>query len=107
VSLPSARILGLSLGVLYLAFGVVEVITHRGDTAGALAFWGISLLGGGALVLAGTLVRQSKRALGLTLLTIGAIVATNATIWTLLIPIFAIVTVVAAFRDERLAAASA
>jgi len=75
-------------------------VTHRDDTAGALAFWGLSLLGGGALVLAGTFVRPTRRSLGLTLLTIGAVVATNATLWTVLIPIFAIVTVVAAFRDR-------
>jgi hypothetical protein len=28
------------------------------------------------------------------------VVATNATVWTLLVPIFAIVTVVAAYRDR-------
>ncbi|WP_406420314.1 hypothetical protein OH809_25630 [Streptomyces sp. NBC_00873] len=54
--LPSARLLGLSLGALFMLFGVIEVITHRNDTAGALAFWGLSLLGGGSLVLAGTLL---------------------------------------------------
>ncbi len=43
------------------------------------------------------MVRPTKRTLGLTILTIGAVAATNATIWTLLIPIFA---VVAAFRDD-------
>jgi hypothetical protein len=100
MTLPSSRTLGLSLGTLFVLFGVVEVITHRSDTAGALAFWGLSLLGGGALVLAGTLVRPTRRAWGLTLLTIGAVVATNATVWTLLVPIFAIVTVVAAYRDR-------
>lgn len=100
MTLPPSRTLGLSLGILFILFGVVEVIAHRNDTAGALAFWGLSLLGGGASVLAGTLVRPTRRAWGLTLLTIGAVVATNATVWTLLVPIFAIVTVVAAYRDH-------
>ncbi|MEO6472958.1 MAG: hypothetical protein ABIR57_13295 [Aeromicrobium sp.] len=100
MAMPSSRSLGLSLGALFVLFGVIEVVTHRNDTAVALAFWGLSLLGGGALVLAGTLVRPTRRSLGLTLLTIGAVVATNATIWTLLVPIFAIVTVVAAYRDH-------
>jgi len=100
MTLPSSRKLGLSLGILFVLFGLAEVITHRNDSAGALAFWGLSLLGGGALVLTGTLVRPTKRALGLTLLTIGAVVATNATVWTLIVPIFAIVTVFAAFRDH-------
>jgi hypothetical protein len=100
MTLPSARVLGFSLGALFMLFGAIEVITHRNDTAGALAFWGLSLLGGGALVLAGTNLRSSRRTLGLTLLTIGAVVASNATLWTLLMPVFALVTVVAAFRDR-------
>lgn len=99
MTLPSARLLGFSLGAVFILFGVIEVVTHRNDTAVALAFWGISLLGGGALVLAGTVARQTRRNVGLTMLTIGAVVATNATLWTLIIPILAIVTVVAAFRD--------
>ena len=83
-----------------MLFGIVEVIGHRNDTAGALAFWGLSLLGGGAFVLAGTLMHPTRRAWGLILLTIGAVVATNATVWTLLVPIFAVITVVAAYRDH-------
>jgi|SRR5688572_33444082 len=98
--LRASRTLGLSLGMLFVLFGVYEVITHREETADVLAFWGLSLLGGGALVLAGTLVRPTRRALGLTLLTIGAVAATNATLWTLVVPIVAIVTVVAALRDR-------
>ena len=86
---------------MFLLFGVYEVITHRNDTAGAVAFWGLSLLGGGALVLAGTLARASRRTWGLTLLTIGAVAGTNATLWTLVVPIFAVVAVTAAFRDRR------
>lgn len=90
--------LGFSLGGIFVLFGVIEVFTHRDDTAVALAFWGLSLLGGGALVLAGTELRPSRRTVGLTLLTIGALAGTNATLWTLVIPIFAIVTLVAAYR---------
>ena len=100
MTLPPSRKLGLSLGILFVLLGLVEVVTHRNDTAVALAFWGLSLLGGGALVLIGTLVRPTRRAWGLTLLTIGALVATNATVWTLIVPIFAIVTVFAAYRDR-------
>ena len=44
--------------------------------------------------------RPTRRNLGLTLVTIGAVVGTNATIRTLLTRIFAIVTVVAAFRER-------
>jgi hypothetical protein len=107
VTLPSARILGLTLGAIFVLFGVVEVITHRDDSVGALAFWGLSLLGGGALVLAGTVVRRTSRRWGLVLVTIGALAGTNATLWTLLVPVVAIVTVVVAFRERGPAAAAA
>jgi hypothetical protein len=100
MTLPSPRTLGLWLGAVYLLFGGYEVITHWGDTAGALAFWGISLLGGGALVIVGTLLRTTRRAWGLALLTIGALLATNATLWTLLLPIVAVVVVVTAYRAD-------
>ena len=84
-----------------MLFGLIEVITHRNDTAGALAFWGLSLLGGGALVLIGTLLRPTSRAWGLTLLTVGALAGTNATLWTLIVPVLAIITVVTAYRDHQ------
>jgi hypothetical protein len=77
VTFPSVRRLGIALGAIFVLLGVIEVITHRGDTAGALAFWGLSLLGGGALVLADTLVRPTRRTLGLTLLIIGAVADTK------------------------------
>jgi hypothetical protein len=101
MALPPVRNLGLALGALFVVFGVIEVVTHLDDSAGALAFWGVSLVGGGAFVLAGTLLLPSRRTLGLTLLTIGAVVAANATLWTLLIPLLTIVTVVAAYRTDR------
>lgn len=102
MKVPSARTLGLWLGCVYLVFGVIEVYTHRNDTAGALAYWGISLLGGGALVVFGSLMRATNRTQGLALLTVGVLIAMSATLWTLVIPIFALVTVVAAYRADRL-----
>lgn len=105
VTSPLSRRLGVSLGVVFVLFGVIEVITHRNASAGALAFWGLSLLGGGALVLAGTVLRSTRRTLGLTLVTIGAVVGSNATMWTLLVPILAIVAVIAAYRDHGSAVA--
>jgi hypothetical protein len=86
------------LGGIYLVFGVIEVITHRHDSTGALAFWGLSLLGGGALAIAGTRLLSTRRKPGLALLTIGALLGTNATLWTLLLPIFAIYVVAQAYR---------
>lgn len=36
MALPQSRTLGLSLGIIFVLFGVLEVIAHRNDTAGAL-----------------------------------------------------------------------
>lgn len=95
----SSRTPGLVLGGIFLAFGVLEVVTHLDDTAVALAYWAVSLLGGGGLVIAGTLLLRSRRRTALALLTIGALVATNATVWTLVLPLFAVYVVVRAWRD--------
>jgi len=100
MKLPEARTLGLTLGAIYLGFGTVELYTHRDDTAGALLFWGGSLVGGGALVIAGTLLAERHHALGLSLLTVGAVAGMNATVWTLLIPVLAVLVLVRFYRTE-------
>lgn len=99
--LPDSRRLGFALGGTYLVFGVLEVITHRTDTTGAIAFWSLSLLGGGGLVVAGTVLRPDHRTAGLTLLTVGAIAGLNATLWTVLVPVLALVTLAAAYREDE------
>jgi hypothetical protein len=93
------RRLTLTLGGLLLAFGVVEVIAHRDDTAVALLFWGGSLLGGGGLVVAGALVWPRSRGMGLTFVVIGTLAGLLATAWTILIPLLGIAVLVLAVRD--------
>lgn len=78
-----------------------RLFARRGDDVGTIAYWGISLLGAGALVSVGTLLRPTRRALGLTLLTVGALMASNATVWTLLLPILAVVTFVMTYRNHE------
>lgn len=98
--MPEARSLGLSLGALYVGLGTVELITHLDDTALALLFWGGSLVGGGAMVIAGTLLAGRRRPVGLSLLTVGAVLGMNATLWTILIPLFAVLVLVRSYRNE-------
>jgi hypothetical protein len=99
VKLPQARTLSLCLGVLYVGLGVAELITHRAGTPFELLFWGGSLVGGGLLVVAGAALRPRHRPTGLGLLTIGAVLGMNATAWTLVVPVLAILVLVLAFRD--------
>jgi hypothetical protein len=46
------------------------------------------------------MLREQRRTVGLTILTIGAVAGLNATVWTLVIPVLAIVTLVAAYRED-------
>lgn len=95
----TGRRLTLVFGVLLLLFGVVEVVTHRTDTALAIAFWGLSLLGGGILVLAGVWLWPSRPGPALALVIIGTLAGLNATVWTLVMPLLGIAVVVLAVRD--------
>jgi hypothetical protein len=86
------------VGVVFLAFGVAEVAVRLPaddpiDPA-ALAFWSISLLGGGALVLLGALRVGGQSGRGLLLLGIGVFLGSLATMWTLILPVVAIATFV-------------
>jgi hypothetical protein len=94
------RPLGLTLGAIYLLLGTIELYTHRDGAGLELLFWGGSLVGGGVLVLIGTQVRTHHRAAGLTVLTLGAVLGINATMWTLLLPVFAVLVLVRFYRVE-------
>jgi hypothetical protein len=98
--LPEAKPLGMTLGMVYLALGVFELSTHRNDSDLALLFWGGSLVGGGALVLGGTFLSGSHRAGGLTMLTLGVVLGMNATLWSLVLPVFAVIVLVRFYRVE-------
>lgn len=94
-----ARRAALALGFVYLTFGVLEVWTHRDDTVGALLFWGISLLGGGAAVLTGAQVWSARPAWGTVLVIAGSVLGLLATAWTMLIPLLAVAVVVLVVRE--------
>lgn len=95
----TGRRLTLTLGVLLLAFGVAETVTHWDDTAGARLFWFLSLVGGGGLLLAGAAVWPRRPAIGFTLLTAGALAGMLATAWTVLLPLLGICVIGAGVRD--------
>jgi hypothetical protein len=100
MKLPEARPLGLALGVVYATLGTAELFAHRDDDGTSLLFLGGSLLGGAALVLLGTLVSDRHHAVGLALITVGTAVGMNATLWTLVVPLFAVLVLVQFYRDD-------
>ena len=93
------RRLSVALGVLLLAFGVIEVFTHRDDSVPALLFWGLSLLGGGTLVLTGVFAWRRPAAVAPTLVVVGSMGGILATAWTLVVPILALSVIVLTIRD--------
>jgi hypothetical protein len=86
------------VGVVFLALGAAEVavrlLADDPIDPAALAFWSISLLGGGALVLLGALRVGGQSGRGLLLLGIGVFLGSLATMWTMVLPVAAIATFV-------------
>ena len=85
--------LGIVVGSVFVVFGVLETIRVFRSGDGGLAFWFGTLVGGGTLVLVGHLGLRDRPRLAFWLLVIGAVAGSLATMWTLLIPVLAIVLV--------------
>jgi hypothetical protein len=90
-------ILGGVVGGLYLAFGLGEMLAHL-DQPVSLAFWALSLLGGGALVLYGIF---GRRPVSGRMVAAGALLGVVGTAWTLIVPVLAIVLVVLTFNSAQ------
>jgi hypothetical protein len=88
------RRLASFLGILFLLFGIAEVIRVVGWGGSGLAFWLLSLCGGGALILIGTFGVQGRPWLSCTLVAVGCLAAAVATMWTLILPILALTLLV-------------
>jgi len=86
--------LGVFVGSMFLLAGALETIRVLLSGDGGLAFWFGSLIGGGALVLLGTLALQSRPFLPLAAVAVGALAGSLATAWTLLLPVLAFSLVV-------------
>ena len=86
--------LGIFVGSMFLLAGVLETIRVLMSGDGGVAFWFGSLIGGGALVLLGTLRLQSRPLLALAAVAVGALAGSLATAWTLVLPVLALSLVV-------------
>ena len=93
------RWLTVTLGVLLLAFGVAETLTHLDDTLAARVFWSGTLFGGGALVLVGAAVWPRHPPAGFALVTLGAVVGMLPTAWTLLLPLLSLTVIALGVLD--------
>jgi hypothetical protein len=87
-------ILTVFLGVLYIVAGIAETTRAIVTGDGGIPFWFGSLVGGGALILVGTLAFRHRPRLCASLVTVGCLAGVLATIWTLVIPLIALAVVV-------------
>ena len=82
------------LGVVFTFLGIAEVVRVVVWGGGGLAFWFLSLCGGGALILIGTFAVSQRPRLSLTLVAASCLSAGNATMWTLILPVLAVTLLV-------------
>ena len=86
------------VGVAFVGLGVAEVSTRLFSSeptdVEAVAFWFISLCGGGALILAGRFVVPRPSGWSITMVATGCILGTLATAWTLVLPVLAVTLLV-------------
>ena len=87
------------LGVLFLALGVAETVSHWHDTVPARAFWALSLFGGAASLLGGVLVWPRHPRLGPALVLVGTLVGLLAAGWTIALPVLGVAVMALAIRD--------
>lgn len=93
------------VGVAFIVFGIIEVVVRVASPdpieAGPLAFWFLSLCGGGALVLLGSFVVTRPVWGSFALVAVGCLAGTVATMWTLLLPVLALTVLVLAVPQRR------
>jgi hypothetical protein len=86
--------LTLFLGTLYIVAGIAETTRAIVTGDGGVLFWFGSLVGGGVLILVGTLAFRHRPRLSGSLVTVGSLAGVLATMWTLVIPLLAVAVIV-------------
>lgn len=91
-------LLTLFLGVTYIVAGIAETTRAVVTGDGGIAFWFGSLVGGGAMILLGTLAFRNSPRLSCTLVCVGCLAGVIATAWTIVVPLVALVVMVLAVQ---------
>lgn len=95
---------GILLGGLLVAAGVAETVRLLRSGDGGFAFWFGTLVGGGVLILVGTVLLPRKPAAGGVLTVIGCLAGLLPTLWTIVVPVLLLALAIAA--AQRATAAS-
>ena len=98
--------LTFGLALLYIAAGIAESVQAMGEPEGNLWFWFGTLVGGGALMLAGLAVPSRRHPnVGRGLICVGSMMGVVATSWTVVVPLIAVTVVILTLHrpasDER------
>jgi hypothetical protein len=99
---PLARWLTVVLAAIYTVLGSLEVILRVDDADpnyGAMAFLGGTLLGGAAIIVVGLLAPLPEK-YRVPVIMVGLVAGLTATLWTVVVPILAIVIVVLTVRGD-------
>ena len=91
------------LGSLLVAAGIAETVRLVRSGDGGFAFWFGTLVGGGLLVLTGTLLLPRKPTRGFILTTIGCVAGLLPTAWTVVVPVMLVALVVATGKQAAAA----
>ena len=89
---------GIVMGLLLVAAGIAETVRLVRSGDGGFWFWFPTLVGGGALILAGTLTRTRKPVPGLLMVLAGCLLGILPTMWTLVVPVLLIVLAILTAR---------
>jgi hypothetical protein len=95
---------GILLGGLLVAAGVAETVRLLRSGDGGFAFWFGTLVGGGVLILVGTVLLPRKPAVGGSLTVIGCLAGLLPTMWTIVVPVLLVALAIAAAQRATAAA---
>ena len=91
--------MGIGLGCLLIVAGIAETVRLVRSGDGGIWFWFPTLVGGGVLIIVGTLVASRRPTLGFLLTCLGCFVGIVPTMWTVLVPILLVVLLVSRARQ--------
>lgn len=97
---------GLIVGALLVLAGIAETVRLVRSGDGGFWFWFPTLVGGGALVIAGTLLLTRSPVLGCLLTTVGALAGILPTMWTQVMPVLLVVLIIVSVRQAAAATAA-
>lgn len=94
---------GILLGGLLVAAGVAETVRLLRTGDGGFAFWFGTLVGGGVLILAGTLLLPRRPIPGFVLTAIGCVAGLLPTVWTVVVPVLLVVLIIVTAKQAAAA----